>query len=179
MIIIIIIIINGIYIHLLLLDNTSDLLHNKIAVISSQIVKDNRNLELFRIDPHLQITILMSRSSITTCDMTVIPDSDIFIGICLVTNMALISLLKMLENGLKICVNYKWHGHLLVKVLEFQCIIFFFRHPNSLLTIDYHATALVSAENVWATEMLEATHEKILSLLMLGLIIHQIIKVLN
>ena len=28
--------------------------------------------------------------------MTVIPDSDIFIGICLVTNMALISLLKML-----------------------------------------------------------------------------------
>ena len=67
-----------------------------MAVISSQIVKDNRSLELFRIDPHLQITVLMSRSSITTCDMTVIPDSDIFIGICLVTNKALISLLKML-----------------------------------------------------------------------------------
>ena len=61
-----------------------------------------------------------------------------------------------------------------MKVLEFQCIIFFLRHPNSLLTIDYHAIALVSGENVWATEMLEAMHAKIPSLLMVGLIKHLI-----
>lgn len=66
-----------------------------------------------------------------------------------------------------------------MKFLEFQCIIFLLRHPNSLLTIDYQAIALVSGGNVWATELLEAMHEKILSLLMLGLIKHQIIKVLN
>ena len=57
-----------------------------------------------------------------------------------------------------------------MKVLEFQCLIFFLRHPNSLLTIDYHAIALVSGENVWATEMLEAMHAKYLLSLWLVLL---------
>ena len=191
--------------------------------------------------------------------MTVIPEPDIFIGICLVTNMALINFLKMLlilithlqwllkfgsndllatlglfwhlflelfywclcwlgiliiiaadyfvsitaasmllifvgillgiirltplyffSNGFKISIDDKCrHRHLIVIILELQCIVSFLWHPISLLAINYHTVGLMLSKYLFTAKTLETVDAKILFVLVFGLILHQAIKVFD
>ena len=49
-----------------------------------------RILNSFGLILNLRFTILVCRSPVITCNMTMIPNPDIFIGICLVANMTLL-----------------------------------------------------------------------------------------
>lgn len=87
---------NAIYLRILFFSNTSNLVHDKMGIISSQIVKDDRDLEFFWVNTQFQITILVGRSFIFSSDMAMVPQKDIFIAVLLATNMAFSCLFKIL-----------------------------------------------------------------------------------
>ena len=70
-----------------------------MGIIPTEIMKNDRDLELFWANPQLQITVLMCRSPVLSSNMAMIPDSDISLLIpCILmsTNMIHLSNLKLL-----------------------------------------------------------------------------------
>ena len=83
------------------------------------------------------VLIIIAANNFNNCSQCTFDICRILLGIIRLAPLYLFS------NGLKICVDHKWHRHLLVMILEFQCILTFFWYPNSLLTVDNHTIGLV------------------------------------
>ena len=94
---------NSIYIHLLFFSFFSDFLHDKVTIITSEIVKYNRTFQLLSIDSQCQITILMCWSSIISSSMTMMPYTGVCFGVCFVTNMAFSCFLEVHPSWVMIC----------------------------------------------------------------------------
>ena len=71
----------------------ANLLHDKMAIIASQVMKNNWNL-ISQLEIH--ITILISRSSVFSSYMIMVSDRNVFLRIFFITNMTFLSLFKIL-----------------------------------------------------------------------------------
>ena len=79
----------AVYLQIMLFSNGAYLLHNKMGIIPTEMMKDDRGLELFWVNPQPQITVLVGRPPLLPSNVTMIPDPDICFLILLATNMAL------------------------------------------------------------------------------------------
>ena len=87
---------NCIYVHFnlfsvfsvcIILNNSSNFLHYKMAVITSQIMEDHWNFYFLWIYSEFQITVLMCGASVFASNMTMISDTNVFFSIFFITDV--------------------------------------------------------------------------------------------